>query len=288
MVDDNQRTRVLEALADIDEWPVDNAAAAVIAPPGADEAPEVLAAHGDTGAVFELASVTKLLTAGAALMAIEEGAIGLDDASGPEGATVRHLLAHASGVAFDSAEVKAEPGTKRIYSSAGYEILADHIAGSTGIDFPAYLAEGLCGALGMTSTELHGSAGHGARSTVDDLSALAAEMLAPKVLSPQTWTEACEVAWPEINGLVPGYGMFKPCPWGLGPEIKGDKGSHWTGTQNSARTFGHFGQSGTLLWVDPEAGYGGVALVVLTDRAFGDWAKPLWTSLADAVIEATG
>lgn len=288
MVDDNQRTRVLEALADIDAWPVDNAAAAVIAPLGSGGVPTVLATYGDTGAAFELASVTKLLTAGAALMAIEEGAIELDEAAGPRGSTVRHLLAHASGVAFDSAEVKAEPGTKRIYSSAGYEILAGHIADSTGIDFPSYLAEGLCGALGMTSTELDGSAGHGARSNVDDLSALAAEMLSPRVLSPLTWTEACEVAWPEINGLVPGYGMFKPCPWGLGPEIKGDKSAHWTGTQNSARTFGHFGQSGTLLWVDPEAGDGGVALVVLTDRAFGDWAKPLWTNLSDAVITATG
>jgi hypothetical protein len=44
---------------------------------------------------------------------------------------------------------------------------------------------------------------------------------------------------------------------------------------------GHFGQSGTLCWADPDAGVG---LVVLTDRAFGPWAKPLWSQLADAVL----
>lgn len=288
MVDDNARTQLDTTLGEIGEWPVDNAAAAVVARPKPGATPEVLATYGDTGRVFELASVTKLLTAGAALMAVEEGAIELDEPAGPEGSTVRHLLAHASGVAFDSIEVKAAPGTKRIYSSAGYDILADHIAAATGIDFPTYLADGLCGALGMTATSLSGSAGHGARSSVDDLGALASELLAPAALSPQTWAEAQEVAWPEINGLVPGYGMQKPCPWGLGPEIKGAKDPHWTGERNSPATFGHFGQSGTLLWVDPEAGGGGVALVVLTDRAFGDWAKPLWTTLSDGVIAAIG
>ena len=46
---------------------------------------------------------------------------------------------------------------------------------------------------------------------------------------------------------------------------------------SSPRTFGHFGQSGTFLWVDPDAG---AAAVVLTDRDFGPWAIeawPVWT-----------
>ena len=60
---------------------------------------------------------------------------------------------------------------------------------------------------------------------------------------------------------------------------------HWTGSRNSAGTFGHFGQSGTLLWVDPALS---AALVVLTDRDFGDWAKPLWPELSDGVVEALG
>jgi CubicO group peptidase (beta-lactamase class C family) len=73
----------------------------------------------------------------------------------------------------------------------------------------------------------------------------------------------------------------RPNDWGLGPEIRGGKHPHWTGSGNSPRTVGHFGQSGTLCWADPDAGIG---LVALTDRAFGPWAKPLWPQLSDAVL----
>jgi hypothetical protein len=38
-----------------------------------------------------------------------------------------------------------------------------------------------------------------------------------------------------------------------------------------------------MLWIDPVAGVG---LVALTDRAFGDWAREGWPALADAVLAA--
>ena len=53
------------------------------------------------------------------------------------------------------------------------------------------------------------------------------------------------------------------------------------GSSNSPRTFGHFGGAGTFLWVDPELA---LALVVLTDREFGDWALAAWPALSDAVV----
>ena len=37
-------------------------------------------------------------------------------------------------------------------------------------------------------------------------------------------------------------------------ELRDRKSPHWTGSRNSERTFGHFGRSGTFLWVDPEPG----------------------------------
>ncbi|MER2225108.1 MAG: serine hydrolase, partial [Rhodococcus sp. (in: high G+C Gram-positive bacteria)] len=92
---------------------------------------------------------------------------------------------------------------------------------------------------------------------------------------------ATTVQFPGLNGILPGYGSQRPNDWGLGFEIRGDKRPHWTGLANSAATFGHFGQSGTFLWVDPTIH---TACVVLTDRDFGDWAKPLWTELSDGVI----
>jgi CubicO group peptidase (beta-lactamase class C family) len=74
---------------------------------------------------------------------------------------------------------------------------------------------------------------------------------------------------------------MEPNDWGLTFELRDSKSPHWTGTQASSRTFGHFGASGTFLWVDPDAG---VACGVLTDRRFGDWAKEAWPPFSDAVL----
>lgn len=256
-------------------WPVDNVAAALV---GGTEA-----TFGDQGKVFELASVTKLLSAYAVLLAVEEGAFELDDAAGPPNSTIRHLLAHAAGVGFDSREPQKEPGERRIYSSAGYEILADHLEETTGIAFADYAREGVFEPLGMTDTEIYGSAGHGGRSSIGDLRKFAEELLAPKLLAKETVEQAFSNQFGDLRGVVPGYGMQKPCQWSLGFEIKGEKSPHWTGDGMPADTVGHFGMAGTYLWVA-----GGQACVVLTDREFGDWAKPLWQETNTALWEALG
>ena len=267
-----------KALATVEDWPVDNVSAAVVGPDGA------VTTHGDRSRVYRLASVTKPIVALAALLAVEEEAISLDDPAGPEGSTVRHLLAHASGLDYaDRDKVRTAPGERRIYSSAGFEVLADHIAEATGIAFPEYLDEAVCQPLDMTSTVLEGSAGHGASGSLADLEAFARELVAPRLHAAATLEEAVSEQFRGLDGLVPGYGMHKPCEWGLGFELRGAKHPHWTGQHNSPATFGHFGQSGTLLWVQPEID---TALVVLTDRDFGDWAKPLWPELSDRVVDA--
>lgn len=133
----------------------------------------------------------------------------------------------------------------------------------------------------MRESTLPGPAGHGAHSSVTDLSRFAAELLAPTLISGEMLAAATSVQFPGLDGLVPGYGMHKPNDWGLGFEIRGRKSPHWTGSANTPSTFGHFGQSGTFLWVDPGPG---IACVALTNRAFGDWAKPLWPQFSDAVL----
>lgn len=278
MSDEFDRDRIETALAVVDGWPVDNVSVAVIGPDG------VIASRGDDSRVYRLASVTKPIVALAALIAVEEEAISLDEPAGPEGSTVRHLLAHASGLDFaDRDKVRTGPGERRIYSSAGFEVLADHIADATGIAFPEYVAEAVCQTLGMTSTVLEGSAGHGASGSLADLAALVCELVSPRLIAPETLEEAVTEQFRGLDGIVPGYGMHKPCPWGLGFELRDAKHPHWTGQHNSPGTFGHFGQSGTLMWVQPEIQTG---LVVLTDRDFGDWAKPLWPVLSDKVVDA--
>ncbi len=259
----------------IGDWPVEHAAGAVVRSDG------VLETFGETSRQFRLASVTKLLVGYAALIAVEEGVVDLDDPAGPPGATVRHLLAHASGLDFAEPVVRATPGTRRIYSSAGFEVLAEVIATRSQFRFSDYLAEAVFAPLGMTDTVLTGSAGHGASSTVADLSRFAAELLAPALIDISTLRAATTVQFPGLTGVLPGYGMQRPNDWGLGFEIKAGKHPHWTGTDNSPATYGHFGQSGTFVWVDPAVA---AACVVLTDRDFGDWAKPRWPELSDAVL----
>ncbi|GAA1353242.1 serine hydrolase domain-containing protein [Streptomyces beijiangensis] len=259
-----------------ENWPVDTAAAAVVRGDGT-----LAGAHGPTAHRFPLASVTKPLAAYAALVAYEEGAIEFDEPAGPDGATVRHLLAHTSGLAFDEPRVMAAPGERRIYSNAGFEALGDHIAKATDISFADYLHQAVLEPLGMTATTLDGSPAKDGVSTVEDLVRFAAELQSPRLLDPRTVAEATSVAYPGLKGVLPGYGLQNPNDWGLGFEIRSAKSPHWTGSSSSPRTFGHFGQTGTFLWVDPEAG---AACVALTDRAFGPWAVDVWPALTDAVL----
>ncbi|MDI5961508.1 serine hydrolase domain-containing protein [Streptomyces sp. SL13] len=266
----------MESLRLMQEWPVTTTAAAVVRADGT-----VAGSHGPVTHRFALASVTKPLTAYAVLVAVEEGAVELDEPAGPEGSTVRHLLAHASGLSFDDDRVMAKPADRRLYSNTGFEVLADHVERATEIPFTAYLREAVLEPLGMRDSELAGSPASGAVSTVADLTRFAAELLAPRLIAPATHAEATSVAFPGLRGVLPGYGNQPTNDWGLGFEIRDSKSPHWTGGSSSPATFGHFGQSGTFLWADPVAG---AACVCLTDRDFGPWALPLWPKLTDAVL----
>jgi CubicO group peptidase (beta-lactamase class C family) len=263
----------LRALEQVDAWPAENSAVAVVT------AGEV-ASRGDLERAFQWASVTKLLTATAVLVAAEEGTLDLDEAAGPPGSTVRHLLAHASGLPFDGDVPIARVGERRIYSNTGYELLGDLVAERAETTFAEYLSA-VVEPLDMSSTRLEGSPACGAAGPLRDLVAFAETLLRPSVVAAETLAEATDVAFPGLAGVLPGFGRQDPNDWGLGFELRDGKSPHWTGTRNSPRTFGHFGRAGTFLWVDPEAG---LACACLTDLAFGDWAREAWPRLSDAVL----
>lgn len=263
----------MEALCQIERWGAAHAAVAILAPG------RIVAGHGN-GRLYRWASVTKLATALAVLVASEEGTVDLDEPAGPPGSTVRHLLAHASGLPFAGASPIAPPGQRRIYSNAGFEVLARHVAGRAEMDFAEYLAGAVLEPLGM-GAELRGSAGAGLCGTLDDLARLGAELLSPTLVAAETLEEATAVAFPGLVGVLPDFGRFEPNDWGLGFELRDGKEPHWTGRRNSPRTFGHFGGAGTFLWVDPDAK---LALAGLTDRPFGEWAKEAWPRLSDDVL----
>jgi CubicO group peptidase (beta-lactamase class C family) len=268
----------VQALRQIDGWEVPFAAA------GVTTATEVVATRGDTTRVARLASVSKPVAALAALVAAEEGVVDLDEPAGPPGSTVRHLLAHASGLPFEGEHPIAPPGRRRIYSNEGFRVLGAHVARQAEMPFADYVRAAVGEPLGL-GLDPSGHPGAGMHASLDDVLALGRELLAPRLVAPETHAEMVAVQFPGLDGVLPDYGRFSPLDWGLGVELKGAKQPHWSGTRTSPRTFGHFGGSGTFVWVDPERA---IACAALTTREFGEWAKDAWPRLSDAVLEELG
>lgn len=271
---------MLGALAAIDTWPVPHASAAVVCGDG-----EVVF-HGDAHFEYRLASISKVITAWTILISCEEGSVSLADPCGPEGATLRHCLAHAAGYGFDTAGPIIGVAKRRIYSNTGIEVAAAHVEARTGIAFADYMREAVFEPLGMNNSSLKASPAYAVFSTVADMAKFAHELLRPTLIASTTAHDAITPQWPELSGVIPGLGTFRPNTWGLGIEIRAEKTPHWTGLRNSPTTFGHFGGSGTMMWVDPVID---AALIALTDRRFDDWANEAlaaWPALSDEVISA--
>jgi CubicO group peptidase (beta-lactamase class C family) len=256
-------------------WPVHTAAVGVLDRNGR------LDATGPLGQSFAWASVTKVVTALAMWVAVEEGTVALDDAAGPPGATIRHLLAHASGLAPDRDTVLAAPGTRRIYSNVGIEVAAAHLAERAAMPFEDYARGAVLAPLGMRGTHLVGSPASGCTGPLVDLERLAAELLTPTLVSAGTLGAAATVAFPGLDGVLPGFGRQHPNDWGLGVEVRDHKAPHWMPASASPRTFGHFGRAGGFVWVDPDAG---IACCSLSDEPFGPWAAEAWPALGEAVL----
>lgn len=246
---------------------------------------QVLGRWGQVEELFPFASVTKPIVAWSALVAVDRGLLDLDAPAAPDllaGATVRHLLAHASGVAFDSDAVLAAPGRRRAYSNRGIEILGDRLEEATGCGLEEWVETTVLEPLGMASVTVPGSPAYSGSGSAEDLSLFTRELAAPTLVSPDLARQATTVAFPGLDGVLPGYGRQTPNDFGLGLEIRGTKHPHWTGSHHSPATFGHFGQAGSYLWVDPVAGCEGVFLGA---ERFGEQHKALWPALGDAALE---
>ena len=263
----------MEALGLVDGWPADHVAVGVASARG------TLFVHGDARE-FRWASVTKPVTALACLVAAEEGTLDLDEPAGPPGSTVRHLLAHASGLPPEGTTPIARPGERRIYSDFAFDVLGETLAARAEMPFGEYLTGAVLEPLGLGG-RFDGRPGSGLHGSLADLLALGHELLAPNLVSAETLAEATSVQFSGLVGVLPGFGRQQPNDWGLGIELRDRKSPHWTGSRNTERTFGHFGRSGTFLWVDPEPG---IALACLTDLEFGEWAVEAWPVLSDAVL----
>lgn len=267
----------MDPLATVDRWPVQRVAAAVIV------AGETHATRGDLDEIFHLASVTKLLTAMATLVAHEEGSVDLDATATDHGATVADLLAHAGGLDPDSRSQLTAPRSRRIYSTSAYDLVAELVAEAAAMPFAEYVQAAVCEPLGMSATGVGSSAGADGRGTTRDLVALMSAWRRPRLVDHTTLERATQPHLAHLDGVLPGYGRQAPNLWGLGPEIRGTKTPHWSSRGNAPTTFGHFGRAGTLWWIDPAADRG---VIALTDEPFGPWSIEAWPVLADAVLSA--
>lgn len=217
--------------------------------------------------------------------------------------------------------LQAAPGELLRYSNAGFGVAARVVERATGGEFHRYVDERLLRPLGLTDvmtraapddddrisvTDDAAGAGTDVESynsaywrdlgmpwagffgSATDLARFAASFFAGE-RSPLS-DESRSAMTVDQTGGVPGgvdsAGVrWDRGAWGLGWEVAADKPNHWTGTKRSASTFCHWGQSGTLVWADPERR---LALAVFGNRTVQrSWplVPPRWSPLSDAVID---
>ena len=250
----------------VEEWPA-GSAAAVVRLDGGVEA--VLASDGDLSVERPWASVSKLAVALAMGVEHDWGLHDLDESVGPQGATIANLLSHSAGLGLEEDDRRAPIATRRVYSNYGVDLAVAAVVGEA--DAPSWLDRRIFVPLGMTGTRLEGRPAAGVVGPTRDLITLAVAWLRPDAVARATRDRMITPYLPDLDGVVPGFGRFSPCPWGIGPEIHGAK-RHWMGDWPPA-SFGHFGMSGALVLLDAAAGFG---VVATSPEPFGPWAVDLW------------
>lgn len=244
-----------------------------------------VAVQGDPHTALALASVSKPLSAWGVLIAVERGFVDLDEPAGPEGSTLLNLLDHTSGLPFEGDRTQASPGTRRIYSNAGFDALGAHVAAAVGMDFADWMTREVSEPLGMTEIDVTGRPSAGYRASIEDLLIFGREVLRPTLIPAALRDLALTVSRERLKGVVPGYGSFDDNQWGLGFELKGAKSPHWLGDSFPPETAGHFGGQGSFFLVDRSRD---LAAAFLSGVAFGEEHKRIWPPLTDEIVARYG
>lgn len=192
--------------------------------------------------------------------------------------------------------LEAPPATRVQYDNVGYGLLALAVERRTGEHFPAALARLVLEPLGVEAylgdeppTEpavVSGVRGRFAETPLEPFNSRFYRSLAlpwagllthaagalalvrafrdPQFLYPETRTAATA---DQTGGLSGGFVeplFWRPCPWGLGPDLRGAKSPHWAPAEAGPNSFGHSGMSGCLAWYAPASD---TAFVILGARA---------------------
>ncbi len=230
---------------------------------------ERIAEEGDLDVVRPWASVSKMAVSLAFAIEVDWDLHSLTESLGPRGATLANLLSHTSGLGLEEGDSVVDVGAKRVYSNYAVDLAVAAIIGEN--TAATWLDNRIFRPFGMQSTRLEGRASSGVVGSTEDLVTLAAGWLRPDGVARATRDRFVTPYLPNVSGVVPGFGRFSPCPWGLGPEVQGEK-RHWMGDWPSA-SFGHFGQSGAMMLLNVRDQLG---LVATSSEPFGSWAVDLW------------
>lgn len=258
----------------LDGWPEGSCGVALRLDAGA---VEVRSQAGDLDERREWASVSKLAVALAFGVEEEWGLHRFTEGLGPRGATLANLLSHSAGLGLEEGDPTSPVGTRRVYSNYGVDLAVAAVVGEA--NAAQWLAQRVFTPLGMESSALEGRPASGVVGSTRDLSTLAVAWLRPDAVSRETRDRMVAPYIPGLAGVVPGFGRFDPCPWGLGPEVAGEK-RHWMGDW-PPESFGHFGQSGSLALMNAREGIG---VVALAGAPFGPWAVELWPRWSSGLL----
>ncbi|MBP9116145.1 MAG: beta-lactamase family protein [Acidimicrobiia bacterium] len=251
--------------------------------------------YGDIDDVYELASVTKLITANVVSNLVEDNFFNFDDVI--DGIDyLKHqvrlidLLSHTSGLSLNGEVPQIEPRQKRLYSNLAFETLNTFVVNKLENEFGIrsineLFNDGLKHVLTAKKNnyiDFYGAKASGARANLGAIVALVQEMRSPVFVSPQMQQKMRTIFLPELRGVLPGWGNYKHCAFGTGYEIKFDKSPHWMGTKSSPNTFGHFGQAGVFVLHDPDVN---ISIVALGHKEIGTWSTDLWPKFVDEIFQ---
>lgn len=102
--------------------------------------------------------------------------------------------------------------------------------------------------------------------------------LRPETRSEATSNQAGDLAGGFVRPLI-----WEKCPWGLGPELRGEKSPHWAPSEAGPDSFGHSGASGCVAWASPSRG--AVWIVLGTRVADSGWLLRQGAELGRMVLE---
>lgn len=229
--------------------------------------------------------------------------------------TLDQLIDAMCGLPLQSA-----PGEALRYSNAGFAVAARAVERATGTPFHEYAQAQVLDPMRLADVALRADAGWGSRIAYTDdpasagasaesynslywrslgipwggffgtataLATFAGSFVsgAHSVLPDDVRSEMIADQTGGVPGGVGTAGVhWDRGAWGLGWEIAADKRHHWTGSLRSPRTFCHWGQSGTLVWADPERE---LALAVFGNRTVHrPWPlrPPRWAQLSDDLV----